>query len=222
MRLDTIVLVAMYLGAIVLANVTFGIWEMASEPWNSMLLIGLDLTTRDRLHEAWGRRGLVWKMGLLILTGSALSALLGAIFARRRDPIAIASALAFGSTALVDALIFGLLRRRWARINGSNAIAALVDGVVFPTVAFGELDAGLVAYFAAVKFIGGALWWLALGGWRDLTALAPQHARRDRTGHGWRDHCASTLALVKNRSGTTHDRRGSSRPTGTFRSSSAP
>ena len=176
MRIETVGLVALYLGAIVLANVTFGIWEMASEPWNSMLLIGLDLTTRDRLHEAWGRRGLAWKMGALILAGSALSAVLGAIFAEGVVRVAIASAAAFGSAALVDTAVFGLLRRRWVRVNSSNAVAGLVDSVVFPTVAFGELDWALAAYFAAVKFIGGAIWWLVLGGWRELAGQAPQRA----------------------------------------------
>ena len=167
MMIGTVGLVLMYLGAIVLANVTFGVWGMAVEPWNSMLLIGLDLTARDRLHEAWGRRGLVWKMGALILAGSAISALFGLLF-EGVVRVAVASAAAFASTATVDALVFGLLPRRWLRINGSNAVGAVVDSFVFPTVAFGVVDWDLVLYFAAVKFIGGAIWWLALGGWRDL------------------------------------------------------
>jgi len=167
MTIGTTGLVAMYLGAVVLANVTFGVWGMAVEPWNSMLLIGLDLTARDRLHEAWGRRGLVWKMGALILAGSAISALFGLVF-EGVVRVAVASAVAFASTATVDALVFGLLPRRWLRINGSNAVGAVVDSFVFPTVAFGVVDWDLVVYFAAVKFVGGAIWWLGLGGWRDL------------------------------------------------------
>src|SRR4051812_28633349 len=79
--MKTVALVTMYLSAVVLANVTFAVWGMAVEPWNSMLLIGLDLTSRDHLHEAWGGRGLAWKMGLLILAGTLLSILFGLITA---------------------------------------------------------------------------------------------------------------------------------------------
>jgi queuosine precursor transporter len=161
-------LVLMYLAAIVAANVTFGIWGMAVEPWVSMMLIGLDLTSRDRLHELWGGRRLVPKMAALILTGSVLSAWLGALFAEGVVRIAVASALAFGATATADGLVFGVLPRRWLRVNGSNVVGALVDSFVFPTVAFGEVDWYLVLYFAAVKAIGGAVWWLVLGGWRDV------------------------------------------------------
>jgi hypothetical protein len=32
--------VGMYLGAVVLANVLFGVWGFAVEPWVSMVLIG--------------------------------------------------------------------------------------------------------------------------------------------------------------------------------------
>ena len=167
MTIGTVGLVAMYLGAVVLANVSFGIWGMVVEPWISMFLIGLDLTSRDRLHEAWGHRALVPKMTALILAGSAISALFGLVF-EGVVLVAVASAVAFASTATVDALVFSVLPRRWLRINGSNAVGAVVDSFVFPTVAFGVVDWDLVVYFAAVKFIGGAIWWLVLGGWRDL------------------------------------------------------
>ena len=177
--MKTTALVVMYLAAVVLANVTFALWGMTVEPWNSMLLIGLDLTSRDYLHRAWGGRGLAWKMAALILTGSALSALFGVLTGGELATaveggivrVAVASAAGFASAGTVDALTYGVLRQRWLRINGSNAVSALVDSCVFPFVAFGVVDWSLAAYFAVVKFVGGALWWLALGGWRDLLRL---------------------------------------------------
>jgi uncharacterized PurR-regulated membrane protein YhhQ (DUF165 family) len=175
--MTTSLLVVMYLAAVVLANATFAVWGMAVEPWNSMLLIGLDLTSRDYLHRAWGGRGLALKMGALILAGSALSAALGWLLGGELATavegglgrVALASAAGFGAAATIDTLAYGLLRRRWLRVNGSNALAALVDSAVFPFVAFGAIDWGLAAYFAVVKFVGGFLWWLVLGGWRDVT-----------------------------------------------------
>jgi uncharacterized PurR-regulated membrane protein YhhQ (DUF165 family) len=178
-----VVLIAMYLAAIVGANVSFAIWGMAVEPWISMMLIGLDLTSRDYLHRAWGHRGLAWKMSLLILSGSALSAALGLLLPVVTGAdlttiieggivrVAFASAAAFAAAGMIDALTYGVLRQRWLRINGSNLVAGLVDSAVFPIVAFGELNWWLIFYFGAVKFLGGAFWWLVLGGWRDVLAL---------------------------------------------------
>lgn len=172
-------LIAAYLVAIVGANAAFALWGLAVEPWNSLLLIGLDLTVRDVLHRAWGGRGLAWKMALLILVGSLLSALLGLLTGDATAGaieggvlrVAVASGLAFGSAASVDAATYGLLRRAWLRVNGSNLLGALADSAVFPWVAFGVVDWSLAVYFAAVKFVGGFLWWLALGGWRDVRGL---------------------------------------------------
>ncbi len=180
--MKTVSLIVMYLAAIVLANVATALWGLAVEPWNSMVLIGLDLTTRDYLHRAWGHQGLAWKMGLLILTGSALSALLGLVlpFVGPEPPMAIeggivrvalASAAAFAAAGTIDTLTYGVLRQRWLRINGSNLVAGLVDSAVFPIVAFNELNWWLIFYFGAVKFIGGAGWWLVLGGWREVLQL---------------------------------------------------
>jgi hypothetical protein len=186
----TLALVTLYLGAVVLANVGFAAFGMAVEPWTSMLLIGLDLTSRDHLHQAWGGRGLVWKMGALILTGSALSALIGLLTGGLLTTaidggvvrVSAASAAAFAAAASVDALTFGVLRQRWLRINGSNAAGAVVDSFVFPAVAFAEIDGGLGLYFAAVKFTGGALWWLILGGWRDVARLLGRRSAAQTAG----------------------------------------
>ena len=190
-RRKTVSLVIIYLLAIVLANVSFAMWGMLVEPWISFGLIGLDLTSRDYLHTAWGGRNLALKMGLLILSGSALSASLGlALPFFGPEPImaidggilrvAFASAAAFAAAGTIDTLIFSVLPQRWLRINGSNLVAGLVDSAVFPIVAFGELSWWLIFYFGAVKFLGGAAWWLALGGWRDarrlVTRLLPSSA----------------------------------------------
>jgi hypothetical protein len=50
----------------------------------------------------------------------------------------------------------------------TGGAVGLVDSFVFPVVAFGTLEWDQVAYFAIVKFVGGAIWWLVLGGWRDV------------------------------------------------------
>lgn len=157
-----------YLAAVVLANLTvtwFGPWWSVV---NAALLIGLDLTLRDRLHEEWRGRGLVWKMGLLIGAGGLISYLLN----RDAGRIALASTVAFVAASLTDALIYHALRDKPypVKVNGSNIPSAAIDSLVFPTLAFGGLNVALtVAQFAA-KVLGGAAWGWYLERRRLVTA----------------------------------------------------
>lgn len=149
-------IVALYLVAIVVANLTvawFGPWWSVV---NAALFIGLDLTARDRLHDAWRGNGLVWKMGALIATGGLISYLLNADAGR----IAIASTVAFTAAALTDAGTYHLLRARpWLlRVNGSNVPAAAVDSIIFPTLAFGGFDPLLTLAQFVAKVGGGFAW----------------------------------------------------------------
>jgi hypothetical protein len=73
--------IAMYLAAIILANLSSATFGPSASIVNAFVFIGLDLTARDKLHEAWNRNGLVWKMGLLILTGSFLSLVINYVIA---------------------------------------------------------------------------------------------------------------------------------------------
>lgn len=125
---------------------------------NAVLFIGLDLVARDSLHEAWNGRSLVWKMSLLIATGSVLSWLLN----RNAGMIAIASFVAFALAAATDALVYAAARKRgWTwlqRSNGSNVVSAAVDSLVFPTLAFGGLQPIVTVLQFLAKVFGGAAW----------------------------------------------------------------
>jgi uncharacterized PurR-regulated membrane protein YhhQ (DUF165 family) len=123
---------------------------------NAFVFIGLDLVARDKLHDTWRRRGLWWKMALLIAAGSLLSYWLN----RDAGPIALASCVAFGAAAIVDGLTYHWLRNRaWmVRANGSNVLAAAVDSILFPTIAFGALMPVIVLGQFVAKVFGGLLW----------------------------------------------------------------
>lgn len=154
-------LVALYLVAIVLANLSVATFGPAVSIVNALLFIGLDLTCRDRLHEAWAGRGLIWKMGLLIGAGGTLSYLLNADAGR----IAAASCAAFALAATADALIYQALRGRadLIKVNGSNVVGAAVDSLVFPALAFGwPLLWPIAAGQFLAKVAGGWLWSLVL------------------------------------------------------------
>jgi hypothetical protein len=165
-RLGAGALIGAYLAAIVIANLTVAWFGPAVVIVNAFLLVSLDLTARDRLHQAWEGRHLAGKMGMLIATGSCLSYAL----APHAGPIALASFVAFAAAGAVDALVYGALGGRgWLiRANGSNLVSALVDSAVFLSVlaAFGALPWALVPLLIAgqwgAKTIGGAVWSIIL------------------------------------------------------------
>lgn len=149
-------LIALYLVAIVAANLLVTAFGPSVAIIGAFLFIGLDLTTRDRLHEAWRGRNLWLRMLALIAAGSLLS------YALNRDagPIALASFVAFLLAGLADALTYHLLRERayLVKVNGSNVIGAAVDSLVFPTLAFGGLLPVIVLGQFVAKVAGGMLW----------------------------------------------------------------
>lgn len=146
-----------YIAALVAANLLVA-WL---GPWfsiiNSLVLIGLDLSLRDKLHDQW--RGNPVKLGVLIAGAVVISYLLNPASGQ----IAVASVVAFCASMVADAAVYQVLRfRPWmTRANGSNAAGALADSVLFPTLAFGALLPEIVAAQFAAKMLGGAAWsWL--------------------------------------------------------------
>ena len=152
----TNLLVALYLAAIVLANVLVSRFGAPAAVVNAFLFIGLDLSTRDCLHAQWHGRGLWPRMLLLISTGGLLSLLLGG--AAR---IALASCLAFILAGIADTVTYHTLRRQpWLwRVHGSNLAGATVDSLCFPILAFGwPLLWGVVLGQLIAKIAGSTLW----------------------------------------------------------------
>ncbi|MBU2512591.1 VUT family protein [bacterium] len=152
--------IGLYLGAIVAANLIITILGPSATIVTAFVFIGLDLTVRDYLHEAWHGKGLVWKMGLLIASGSAISWFLN----KDAGPIALASFLAFAAAGTADALIFQALRERsrFLKINGSNVVSSGIDSLIFPTLAFGQLMPFIVLGQFLAKVFGGAVWFFII------------------------------------------------------------
>ncbi|MBZ0301026.1 MAG: VUT family protein [Anaerolineae bacterium] len=150
-------MIVLYLVAIVAANLLVAAFGPNVAVVNAFLFIGLDITARDSLHEAWQHEGLWWKMLLLIATGSILSAALNWNAAQ----IALASFLAFAGAGIADTLVYHALRdrARMLKINGSNVISAAVDSALFPALAFGfPLLIGVMIGQFIAKVVGGFVW----------------------------------------------------------------
>jgi hypothetical protein len=154
-------LIALYLIAIITANLLIVQFGPSVTMINAFLFIGLDLTTRDYLHDRWQGKKLWLKMLALIGAGSLLSYSLNA----NAGPIAMASFVAFAVAGIADTVAYWLLgdRAKLVRINGSNIISAAVDSLIFPILAFGFpiLWWVILGQFAA-KTIGGFIWALVL------------------------------------------------------------
>jgi hypothetical protein len=158
--------IGLYLVAIVLANLSVT-YFMGTVPEitiiNAFLFIGLDLTSRDQLHEAWRGNNLLPKMTALIAAGSILSWLLN----RNAGPIALASFVSFAAAAIVDTVVYQQLGKypRWLRVNGSNVPSAAVDSIIFPTLAFGSFLWTIVLGQFLAKTVGGFIWSLVFRWW---------------------------------------------------------
>lgn len=159
-NIKTAALVASYLGAIVVANLSVAHFGRVALYVTALLLIPFDLCARDLLHERWHEHGgLLPKMAVLVAAGSLLSFLASPSSLR----VALASCAAFGTAATVDTLVYQLLERwpkQW-KMNASNFCSAITDSIIFPIVAFGSTTFLLSTTQSADKFLGGLFWtWL--------------------------------------------------------------
>lgn len=145
-----------YIAAIVVANYTISIFGPVVSPLNAFLLIGLDLSLRDKLHE---RLGFV-RMSLLTITAGVISYALNPA----AGMIAVASAMSFILANLADGATYQkLIKRKFlVKSNGSNTAGAAVDSISFPTIAFGVLMPEIILMQFVAKLSGGFLWSLTL------------------------------------------------------------
>ena len=145
-----------FVASLVAANLliaAFGVWF---SPIGAFLLIGLDLSLRDKLHDLWEGDKLPIKMGGLIATASIVSYAINPA----TGMIAFASLAAFSLSMVADAFVYQYLKAKsWlVRVNGSNIAGSAVDSVVFPTIAFGSLMPEIVALQFVAKIGGGFIW----------------------------------------------------------------
>jgi len=64
---------AIYIAALVVANLLVAWLGPWFSPINAFVLIGLDLSLRDKLHEQWQNHTLLLKMGGIISVASGVS-----------------------------------------------------------------------------------------------------------------------------------------------------
>ena len=152
--------VLIFLVAIVLANLSVAYFGPISTPFNAFILIGLDLSLRDHIHECWHNKHLGLKMLGLIIVGAIITYLLN----RNAGMICVGSVVAFSGALITDAIIYERLfhKAKLLKINISNIGSALTDSILFPTIAFGVFMPWIIVGQFLAKVIGGFLWSLIL------------------------------------------------------------
>jgi len=156
-----------YIATLVAANIAIAWLGPSAMPVIAFLLIGLDLTLRDRLHDQWQGKYLWPRMFALIVGAGVISYALNPVSGR----IAIASVTAFSVASLADAIVYHLLKgRSWSiRANGSNVVGATVDSLIFPLIGFGTALPSIVLAQLVAKVSGGMLWALIIAWFARLT-----------------------------------------------------
>jgi uncharacterized PurR-regulated membrane protein YhhQ (DUF165 family) len=167
MRRKTIGACALILASIILANLISSHFGPSASIYNAFFLVGVVLSTKDFLYDAWGRNR-VRNMALLIAAGSILSYLCAHWFAGSTPPaivqkIAVGSFVAFAVSELWDTIVYALLKDRpWLeRSNTSNIVGAFLDSGVFVWIAFGWTWPIVFGQFTA-KVAGGFVWSLVI------------------------------------------------------------
>ncbi len=157
MKQHTLIVIFLMASVTSIALVTlFGPWFV---PINSVLLIGLSMALRDRLHAHWQHKNEKRNMVLLIVSGAGIAYVLGA------QQIAVASAAAFLLSMSSNAIAWRLLKRTRPHVqdNASNVVAAAVDSIAFPAFAFGfPLLFHIMLLSFVAQTVGGAFWGWAL------------------------------------------------------------
>ena len=100
--------VIIFLIAIVLANLSVAYLGPVATPFNSFLLIGLDLSLRDRIHEEWRGNNLTLKMFSLICAGAAITYLLN----HDAGMICVGSVIGFSGALIVDAVLYEIFNKK--------------------------------------------------------------------------------------------------------------
>jgi uncharacterized PurR-regulated membrane protein YhhQ (DUF165 family) len=140
-----------YAAAIILANLSVATFGPAVTPINAFVLIGLDLALRNWLSLRMTRAS----MASMILGTGMVSYLINPA----SGMIAVASGVAFTVASLADWWTFNTVSGAWLKRNfAGNSVGALVDSVLFPTIAFGALMPVIVVAQFVAKVSGGAVW----------------------------------------------------------------
>lgn len=162
--------ISLYLSAIASANLLASRFGPDFSIINAFLFIGFDITCRDFLHEKWQDKQLFLRMFVLISVGSIISYLIN----RSSGQIALASGITFLIVSGVDYLVYQILINKIPsiKVNTSNVFSAVIDSMIFPTLAFGTFLPYVTVLQIFAKMGGGILWFYILSRHLNLKRIS--------------------------------------------------
>ena len=152
-----VIKISIYLFAFVLSNFIV-LWFGANGLiFTALFLIPFDFAMRCLFHETWKGKELVFKLGALVLTASALTFLIN----QDALKIAIASSIGFISAQIFAGVFyqFFINRNYFIKVNGSDVIGILVDSIIFQLIAFSVLVPKITISQILLKIVGGLFWY---------------------------------------------------------------
>jgi uncharacterized PurR-regulated membrane protein YhhQ (DUF165 family) len=149
--------ISIYLVAFILANFIVLHFGANGLIFTALFLIPFDFVMRCLFHEQWKGIELVLKLGALVAVASIITYFIN------HDSINIALGSMFG---FIAAQIFAgvfyqkmIKKSFFVKVNGSDAIAIIVDSIVFQLVAFSVIDTSITILQTILKIAGGLFWY---------------------------------------------------------------
>ena len=149
--------ISIYLVAFILANFIVLHFGANGLIFTALFLIPFDFVMRCLFHEQWKGIELVLKLGALVAVASIITYFIN------HDSINIALGSMFG---FIAAQIFAgvfyqkmIKKSFFVKVNGSDAIAIIVDSIVFQLVAFSVIDTSITISQTILKIAGGLFWY---------------------------------------------------------------
>ena len=149
--------ISVYLFAFVFANFIVLWFGATGLIFTALFLIPFDFVMRCMFHEQWKGMELFLKLGAVVIAASVATYLLN----RGTENIAYGSAFGFIAAQIAAGVFYQAFihKKFFFKVNGSDAIAILVDSIVFQLVAFGTIDMFVSTTQFVLKIIGGLFWY---------------------------------------------------------------
>ena len=157
--------ICLYLSAFVLGNFIVLWYGKPGLLITALLLIPFDFVLRCLFHEKWTGGELIFKLGGLVIVASCLTYWINA----DSQAIALGSALGFLAAQLTAGVFYQTFINKsyFLKVNGSDALAMIIDSIVFQWIAFGSLDPMITVAQCSLKMAGGLFWyWVIFVKWR--------------------------------------------------------
>lgn len=146
-----------YIIAFVFANLLVQYFGNIGLIFSSLFLVPFDFIMRCFFHEKFKGKKLVFKLGLLVL----LSSIITYIINFNTFNIALASCIGFLFAQVFASLFYQIFINKsyFIKVNGSDAIAIIIDSFIFQLIAFNEINIIITFSQFVLKLFGGFFWY---------------------------------------------------------------